>query len=380
MVAAALRIPDQAAPVVYKNNSDGKGNSYGCHENYMMDRAVPFAKVIDGVVPHFVSRTLFTGSGKVGVETPALDAETVRVPDFPAGRVLRGDRRARDDAEAPDRQHPGRAPRRPQALPAAARDRRGRQPVGDRDLPEGGHDRDRAVDGRGRRRPDPRPVAGGPGAGAAPGVGRPDAGPSAGADRRDDGHRARDPVGALRRRPQVRRGVRPDVAGRRRRRSAHWSWSTGRRSSRGSSRTRPRLADTLDWVAKRELLAGLPGAARRAAGRTPGWPPWPCSITTCGRTSRCTGAWACALVDPAEVVDGGHRAAPGDPGLVPGQVPGPLARGRGDRQLGFSGLRHRDRPVAARPYDGPPEGNSRAHGRAAGQSTGPADLLDRLNS
>jgi Pup amidohydrolase len=77
MVAAALRIPDQAAPVVHKNNSDGKGNSYGCHENYMMDRAVPFAKVIDGVVPHFVSRTLFIGSGKVGVETPALDAETV---------------------------------------------------------------------------------------------------------------------------------------------------------------------------------------------------------------------------------------------------------------------------------------------------------------
>ncbi len=77
MVAAALRMPDQPAPIVYKNNSDGKGNSYGCHENYMMDRAVPFAKVIDGVVPHFVSRTLFTGSGKVGVETPALDAETV---------------------------------------------------------------------------------------------------------------------------------------------------------------------------------------------------------------------------------------------------------------------------------------------------------------
>jgi proteasome accessory factor A len=63
--------------VVHKNNSDGKGNSYGCHENYMMDRNVPFAKVIDGVVPHFVSRTIFTGSGKVGVETPALDHDTV---------------------------------------------------------------------------------------------------------------------------------------------------------------------------------------------------------------------------------------------------------------------------------------------------------------
>jgi Pup amidohydrolase len=77
MIAAQARLPEVAAPIVYKNNSDGKGNSYGCHENYMMDRAVPFARVIDGVVPHFVSRTLFTGSGKVGVETSALDADTV---------------------------------------------------------------------------------------------------------------------------------------------------------------------------------------------------------------------------------------------------------------------------------------------------------------
>ena len=77
MRAAALRIPDALPPIVYKNNSDGKGNSYGCHENYMMDRAVPFARVIEGVVPHFVSRTIFTGSGKVGVETPALDADSV---------------------------------------------------------------------------------------------------------------------------------------------------------------------------------------------------------------------------------------------------------------------------------------------------------------
>ncbi len=77
MAAAAHRIPDQLPPLVHKNNSDGKGNSYGCHENYMMDRNVPFAKVIEGVVPHFVSRTIFTGSGKVGVETPALDHDTV---------------------------------------------------------------------------------------------------------------------------------------------------------------------------------------------------------------------------------------------------------------------------------------------------------------
>ena len=32
--------------VVYKNNSDGKGNSYGSHENYLMDRAVPFSRIV----------------------------------------------------------------------------------------------------------------------------------------------------------------------------------------------------------------------------------------------------------------------------------------------------------------------------------------------
>ena len=32
------------AIVVYKNNSDGKGNSYGCHENYLVDRQVPLRR------------------------------------------------------------------------------------------------------------------------------------------------------------------------------------------------------------------------------------------------------------------------------------------------------------------------------------------------
>jgi proteasome accessory factor A len=73
MAAAAALMPDGPTVVVYKNNSDGKGNSYGCHENYLMDRAVPFGNVVAGVVAHFVTRQIYTGAGKVGVETPALD-------------------------------------------------------------------------------------------------------------------------------------------------------------------------------------------------------------------------------------------------------------------------------------------------------------------
>jgi proteasome accessory factor A len=59
---------------LYKNNSDGKGNSYGTHENYLVRRDVEFAHLIRAMVPHFVSRQVVVGAGKVGAETEgALD-------------------------------------------------------------------------------------------------------------------------------------------------------------------------------------------------------------------------------------------------------------------------------------------------------------------
>lgn len=56
--------------IVHKNNSDGKGNSYGCHENYLVPRSVPFGRIASSMTCHFVSRQVFTGAGKVGVEMP----------------------------------------------------------------------------------------------------------------------------------------------------------------------------------------------------------------------------------------------------------------------------------------------------------------------
>jgi proteasome accessory factor A len=53
---------------IYKNNSDGKGNSYGTHENYLVDRQIPFARIVRDLTPFFVTRQVFTGAGKVGVE------------------------------------------------------------------------------------------------------------------------------------------------------------------------------------------------------------------------------------------------------------------------------------------------------------------------
>ncbi len=67
---AVTMLDDGAEVVVHKNNSDGKGNSYGCHENYLMSRDVPFGRLAAQITPHFVTRQLFCGAGKVGCELP----------------------------------------------------------------------------------------------------------------------------------------------------------------------------------------------------------------------------------------------------------------------------------------------------------------------
>ncbi len=76
--AAARSLPPGQSLVVLKNNSDGKGNSYGTHENYLMDRALPFARIVQHVMPHFVTRQIFTGAGKVGTEAPSTGGIDVR--------------------------------------------------------------------------------------------------------------------------------------------------------------------------------------------------------------------------------------------------------------------------------------------------------------
>jgi proteasome accessory factor A len=77
MTAANALLQDGQEIVVYKNNSDRKGNSYGCHENYLMDRQVPFSKIVAHVMPHFITRQIFTGAGKVGTEASGLTSSDV---------------------------------------------------------------------------------------------------------------------------------------------------------------------------------------------------------------------------------------------------------------------------------------------------------------
>jgi len=75
MTASARHLTDGAEIVVYKNNSDGKGQSYGCHENYLLARSLPFGRIVSAATIHFVTRQIFTGAGKVGVEAPGVRAD-----------------------------------------------------------------------------------------------------------------------------------------------------------------------------------------------------------------------------------------------------------------------------------------------------------------
>lgn len=64
--ALATRMPGNPQIVLYKNNIDNKGASYGAHENYLMSRSVPFSRIVEQLIPFFVSRTVFCGAGRVG--------------------------------------------------------------------------------------------------------------------------------------------------------------------------------------------------------------------------------------------------------------------------------------------------------------------------
>jgi len=68
--AADRRNEHLGTPVVhlYKNNTDFHGHSYGCHDNYLVARAIPFPQLVSGLMPFLASRQVIAGAGKVGIE------------------------------------------------------------------------------------------------------------------------------------------------------------------------------------------------------------------------------------------------------------------------------------------------------------------------
>jgi len=63
----AATIPGAQPILLYKNNTDNKGASYGAHENYLMRRSTPFGEIVRHLTPFFVSRQVVCGAGRVGI-------------------------------------------------------------------------------------------------------------------------------------------------------------------------------------------------------------------------------------------------------------------------------------------------------------------------
>ncbi len=63
----AAMVPGSSPIVLYKNNTDNKGASYGAHENYLMRRSTPFGEIVKHLTPFFVSRQVVCGAGRVGI-------------------------------------------------------------------------------------------------------------------------------------------------------------------------------------------------------------------------------------------------------------------------------------------------------------------------
>ncbi|WP_407661237.1 depupylase/deamidase Dop [Frankia nepalensis] len=63
----ALQVPGTQPVNLYKNNTDNKGVSYGCHENYLMARSTPFGEIVRNLTPFFVTRQVYCGAGRVGI-------------------------------------------------------------------------------------------------------------------------------------------------------------------------------------------------------------------------------------------------------------------------------------------------------------------------
>jgi len=77
-------LPAGTQMLIYKNNSDRKGNSYGSHENYLMDRGTSFKLIAEHLLPFFATRQVYCGAGKVGVENRSqpVDYQISQRADF----------------------------------------------------------------------------------------------------------------------------------------------------------------------------------------------------------------------------------------------------------------------------------------------------------
>ena len=68
LIDAEKRLHDEGISgdvYLFKNNTDSAGNSYGCHENYLVSRDGEFSRLADVLIPFLVTRQVICGAGKV---------------------------------------------------------------------------------------------------------------------------------------------------------------------------------------------------------------------------------------------------------------------------------------------------------------------------
>ena len=70
-----LKLPPEHEVRLYKNNTDFVGHSYGCHDNYLMRRDVEWDRIVAGVLPFLITRQIFAGAGKMGVESDSTSSQ-----------------------------------------------------------------------------------------------------------------------------------------------------------------------------------------------------------------------------------------------------------------------------------------------------------------
>ena len=70
LMRCARRLSEERGETVrlYKNNTDFSGHSYGCHENYLLPRSLPWEKLAQGIQAFLVTRQIFAGAGKFAIE------------------------------------------------------------------------------------------------------------------------------------------------------------------------------------------------------------------------------------------------------------------------------------------------------------------------
>jgi len=69
------KLPSGFEVRLYKNNTDFAGHSYGCHDNYLMRRDIAWDRIVAGMLPFLITRQIFAGAGKMGIEAESAQSE-----------------------------------------------------------------------------------------------------------------------------------------------------------------------------------------------------------------------------------------------------------------------------------------------------------------